>query len=526
MRNKIIGYNSYYLITDVKDIPYKLSNDLTKWNPIYFRKENIGLYYDEENQELRIPRGYSKECVEECFPYHTYEDKRSMKMANKIDIGLLNYPRDYIQENSLAFMTGNQPFEFTNKESQLYIDLDTGTGKTFALVATACYYRARCVVFIPPISKIGNQWMDTLDRFTTLNRNEYLYVKGSDMCKDIIKGKYKDIKFFVVPRSTILALVRKYDGDWSMVTRLVDAMNVDIKGIDEAHMDFNTIVNIDCFTDVPKTYYMSSSPSRSEKTEKIIYAKVFKDVPRHGKKLKTKEQNHIIPLILEFKSTPTEKQLADIKTRMGPSLAKYGDYLLDPEGARDEFIDAYTFALYWLMKFRRRAGKILVICITIDFAKRLRDITKELFPYLSSGLFVGSGKDKNKELDNDIIFSTVKSMGTGAEIVNHQLTINTITYSSEVMADQISGRIRKQNGRKGIYCELVNINHRIARKHYYQREPYLIKKAKDGKILVHQVSDRDLDEVLDFFKKKRVYNEEGMMIENGCYVIHRKRKKD
>ena len=42
----------------------------------------------------------------------------------------------------------------------------------------------------------------------------------------------------------------------------------------------------------------------------------------------------------------------------------------------------------------------------------LQKITKELFPFLSSGLFVGSGKDKNKELDNDIIFSTTKSLTT------------------------------------------------------------------------------------------------------------------
>lgn len=525
MKRKIICHNSYYLITGVSKIPYEISNDLTKWNAAYFRRENVGCYYDEENCELRIPRGYPLENIQDAFPYHDVEYSDYSGNKDRVSIGLLNFPRDHIQENTLAFMTGNAPFGFTSNESQLYVDLDTGLGKTFLMVATACYYKARSCIFIPPVSKIGDQWMSTLEKFTTLTRDEYLYVKGSDMCKDIIKGKYSNVKVFVIPRSTVLAFVRKYDDDWNMLTRLVDAMNVRIKAIDEAHMDFNTIVNIDCFTDVQKTYYMSSSPSRSDKMEKMIYSKVFKNVMKHGKKLKTKEQNHIIPLILNFKSTPSVEWLKKIKTRYGTSQAKYGEYLLAEDGAREEFLDAYAFALFWLQKFRRRGGKILVLCITIEFCKELQKITKQLFPYLTSGLFVGSSKDKNKELDNDIIFSTPKSMGTGSDgaEIDLQLAINTITYSSDVMADQIPGRIRKQIDRKGIYCEIVNINHKVARKHYLEREPFLIKKAKDGKLLVHDINDNDMKLMMDYFKKKLQYNKNGLLVDkNGRILLHKK----
>lgn len=525
MDKQIICYYSYYKITNVDKIPYIINNDLTKWNAVYFRREPIGYYYDQKNKELRIPRGYPMNVIKDAFPDHELVDDNTKYHNEKINIGLLNYPRDYIQESSLAFMTGNAPFEFTYDQSQLYIDLDTGSGKTFLMIATACYFRARCVIFIPPVSKIGNQWMDTLERFTTLNRDEYLYVKGSEMCKDIIKGKYDKIKVFIIPRSTVLSLVRKYDGDWNMVTRLVDAMHVDIKGIDEAHMDFNTIVNIDCFTNVPKTYYMSSSPSRSEKAEKIIYNKIFFNVMKHGKKLKTKEQNHILPLIINFKSTPSNEWLRKIKTRYGPSLAKYGDYLLAEDGAYDEFVDAYNFALFWLLKFRRNAGKIIVICITIEFAQKLKEITEMYFPYLSTGLFVGSGKGKNKELENDIIFSTVKSIGVGADIKNAQMVINTITYSSEVMADQIPGRIRQQpDGRKGIYCELVNINHKVARDHYLKREPFLIKKAKNGKLITHTINNTDLSMLLNYFKENQSYDKNGFLLDkNKRIIIHHKK---
>lgn len=519
----IVAYSSYYLVNNINHIPRDLTDELSKWDPVYFRREYIGLYYNKDRKELRIPRGYPESSLQSIFPEREILHSNEVYDHDKIDIGLMSPPRDYKQEHILSFMLGHQPYQYTRKYTQIYVDLDTGEGKTFCGIATMCYYQCRGVIFIPAISKIGDQWIDSIDRFTTLKRNEYLYVKGSEMCKKIIKGEYKNVKIFVVPRSTILSFVRRFDDDWSMVEKLVQSMNVGIKIMDEAHMDFNTIVNIDCHTNVSKTYYMSSSPSRSEKQEKLIYKKIFSTVPKHGKKLKSKEQNHIIPLILFFKSTPSPEWLKKIKTRYGPSLAKYGDYLLAEDGARDEFLDAYIYALYLLLQFRRRAGKILVICITIEFAKELQKITKQVFPYLSSGLFVGSGKDKNKELNNDIIFSTTKSMGTGSEIVNHQLTINTITYSSEIIADQISGRIRKQDDRKGIYCEIVNINHKTAREHYLKREQYLIRKAKNGRLLTHTLNDDDLRLMNDFFNNDYRFDSDGLKRDKNGRIIISKR---
>lgn len=521
---KIIAYSSYYKINDIDYIPKDLIDELSKWDPVYFKREYIGLYYDKKNKELRIPRGYPESSLENMFPDCYIEHCNEIYDYDKINITLTSAPRDYKQEHILAYMLGQQPYQFTKKYTQIYVDLDTGEGKTFCGIASICFYQCRGVIFIPAISKIGDQWINSIDKFTTLKPNEYLYVKGSEMCKKIIKGEYKNVKIFVIPRSTVLSFIKKYDNDWSMLEKLVKSMNVGIKIMDEAHMDFNTIVNIDCFTNVSKTYYMSSSPSRSEKQERIIYKKIFKNVPQYGKKLKTKEQNHIIPLIMFFKSTPSPEWLKKIKTRYGPSLAKYGEYLLSDDGARDEFLDAYIYSLYVLMQLRRRNGKILVICITIDFAKELKKITNQVFPYLSTGLFVGSGKNKNKELDNDIVFSTIKSMGTGSEIENHQLTINTITYASEIIADQISGRIRKQYNRKGVYCEIVNINHKIARDHYQKREQYLIKKAKNGKILTHLISEDDIRELYDFFNSDYKINGDGLKCDKDGRIIINKRK--
>lgn len=520
----IYRYPSYYLLNNIDKVPYEIANELSKWNAAYFRRDEIGYVFDPEKKELRIPRGYSEESLTNIFPDRPIVNKDGNEYDN-VNIKLTNAPRDYVQDHTFAFMVGVEPYAYTRTRTQVYTDLDTGKGKTYLMIATACYFKSRMVVITPAITKVVNQWITSINEFTSLHRNEILHVKGSEMCADIMSGKYENVKVFVVPRSTLLAFVKKYENRWDMVGKLMDAMKVNIKAIDEAHMDFSTVVKIDCYTNVPKTFYMSSSPSRSEKTEKIIYSRVFRNVVRYGKKLVTKEQKHIIPLMLLFKSQPSEEQLKSIKTRYGPSLAKYGEYLLDPEGARDEFLDAYTFALYYLQKFRRNAGKILVLCVTVEFATELQKYTKSVFPNLTTGLFVGSGKDKEKELDNDIVFSTIKSMGTGSEFKNHQLTINTITYSSDVLADQIAGRIRAQENRKGIYCELINVAHKVAREHYLKRLPFLERKAKDGKVLSHTISDDDIDEMNKFFIRGLSYDANGLTKnKNNRIVIHRTKR--
>lgn len=519
--NKIIVYPSYYLIRNVDNVPYDIMKTLGVYNR-YHALETIGYYYNKKLKELRIPRGYSRNSLEHIFNDRVFEyyDKTNINRNSNID--LLNGPRDYIQEQSLSFMLGQPPFEFTRNSTQLYSNLDTGDGKTYLGIASICFYKTKAVIITPPTKKVSDQWENSIFKFTTLKRPDFLNVSGSKVCEDIIEGKYPNVKIFMISRTAILAFVKKYNDDWRVVTELFDRMDVSIKIIDEAHVTFETIVKIDCFSNVPKTYYMSSTPSRSDHDEKSVYFRVFNDVHKFGKNLKSKEQKHIIPLILFFKSTPTSKQISDVKTPYGTSMVKYGDYILDENGAYYEFIDAYTYALYLLQTYKRRNGKILVLCPSIDFGTRLQAITKTIFPYLSSGLFVGSGKEKNKELDNDIIFSTINSMGTGSEIENHQLTINTITYASEVLADQIPGRIRKQTDRKGIYCEIVNMNHPTARKQYDKREKHLINKAKDGKIIKHEITVSDISSLNKFFANKYRISSNGLTLNSsGNVIIHK-----
>lgn len=525
---QIMARHSSYIITGVDSIPKPLEYRLCKYNKAYFRMDNIGLFFDKKSKELRIPRGYPESHLKNIFREHEFSVIKQADESDKIDIHLKAEPRDFKQRHVLTFLCSKEPYQYTKGHSQLYVDLDTGDGKTYCGIATQCYHKTKMLIITPAINKVMSQWYESTLKFTDLRENEVLLVRGSEKCDEIIDGKYNHIKTFIIPRSTLLAFVRKYDNNWAVVSQLVKKMNVGLKIQDEAHLDFNTIVNIECFTNTSKTIFMSSSPSRSDDKEKEIYGNVFQLVPRLGKSFKTKEMNHIIIYNTIFKAEPTPEQIRKMKTPHGISQVKYEHYLVDEKGALDETIDAFIFTLYHQLMFRRNAGRVLVLSTSTEFAKVMAKVVNEYFPMYTTGLYIGSGKDKHKELDRDIIFSTAKGMGTGSEIVNHQFTINCITYSSDVAADQMPGRNRKNDDtRVSIYSELVNTGHPTTARHYTERKPFLMKKAKNGTVLEIKMDKQTLNSIYHKLNKQICFDENGLLFNFSThnYVLPKRNTK-
>ena len=106
MEGEIYERPSYYLITNVDNIPRELDKDLSKWNPGYFRLDNIGYYYDKDKKELRIPRGYSKVNLKRIFSMHRNIEENNWVKNTNIDINLLGQTKDYKQEYILPFIRG------------------------------------------------------------------------------------------------------------------------------------------------------------------------------------------------------------------------------------------------------------------------------------------------------------------------------------------------------------------------------------------------------------------------------------
>ena len=77
-------------------------------------------------------------------------------------------------------------------------------------------------------------------------------------------------------------------------------------------------------------------------------------------------------------------------------------------------------------------------------------------------------------LKADIIISTMKSLGVGADIPDLRTVINTESYKSNIVTEQVIGRLRKPPDNKiSFYVELVDLAFFTLRNQQKAREKIL-----------------------------------------------------
>ena len=113
---------------------------------------------------------------------------------------------------------------------------------------------------------------------------------------------------------------------------------------------------------------------------------------------------------------------------------------------------------------------------TIDGIEDLKEYLKEIFPDTTIGVYHSKITSSNKEdvLNNDIIISTSKSLGVGADIKDLKAVINTESFKSSIVTQQILGRLRKPSDNSTcFYIELVDKAFSTLRQQQKAREKVL-----------------------------------------------------
>jgi hypothetical protein len=144
-----------------------LEKMLSVWNDTCYRYDSKGYHYDEEKKELRIPRGIDLSFLEKIFHTNLEIDYKPdpHEMAS---YRLKVEPRNDIQRKSISYLLGEGDFAYTKKYSQLTLNLDTGDGKTYCVIAGLTFMKTKSMI-ITHIDKIKKQWYTSLTEMTDLN---------------------------------------------------------------------------------------------------------------------------------------------------------------------------------------------------------------------------------------------------------------------------------------------------------------------------------------------------------------------
>ena len=461
MERKIILYNTRidihgYELGECEE----LEHSLCVWNQLYFRMEPRGLQYNEKEKILSVPRGIDVNFLVSKLrlPVHTSQDYNEF---DKIKLKLKYEPRNDIQIKSLAFLTGEGKFKYTKDYSQLSLNLDTGDGKTYCVIASICLHGLKSII-VTHTENIKDQWHKSLIKFTNIDPRRICDLSGTKKMEDMFLENDNLYDVYLVNHGTIQSYAKK--NGWENLNAFFRHIKVGIKVFDEAHLHFKSIMKVDLNTNVYKTFYLTATFERTDINEDRVFHLCFKNIAKYGYETRGEKRKHIKYIAVKFDSKPNMEDQMSIKTKMGFNRHAYMDYQLNK---------GYIFEVvkYVMDTFGEVAGKCLILSSKIESADKLKNMISEWYPDKEVGIYHSKIPKKEKEgiKDYDIISSTPQSCGTGFDVPGLRYNIMLEPYNATITANQVCGRLREIPEEYTYHIELIDIGFPKVKEMYRKR---------------------------------------------------------
>ena len=474
----------------------QLERNFQVWNPIYHKFDMVGMYYDEKNKKLYLPKGLDLYKIK-GYLNEKYYTKISPNEYKTIDGILMKYlPRDEDQKTALRFMCGLNEFEENQQHSQLCLSLSTGKGKTYCSIATASFLKIKSIV-ITHSNTLLNQWKDNIVEYTSLNEDDVMFISGSPMLNMILNNKSPKAdraKIFLCTHATIRSFADTYG--WDKLNQVFINLGIGIKFIDEAHKNFSNMLMIDFFTNVYKTYYVTATPQRSDWKEDRIYQLSIKNVPMIDL-FNEDDDPHTSYVAIKWNSRPNAMQLSECHNSYGLDRNKYVDYVTK----QPNFFKIMTIVMDMVLKCN---GRVLMYIGTNEGIIRVYKWISDNYPEFlcDVGVYTSavSKEDKmNRERPKKLLLSTTKSAGEGEDIKGLKMTILVAEpFKSQVLSRQTLGRTRD---RGTMYVELVDMGFKQIKKFYYSKLEVFNKYATDTSDII--IDQYELDRRYEMIMKER-----------------------
>lgn len=339
-------------------------------------------------------------------------------------------PRNKIQEESIEFLT--------SEGKQLALNLKTGLGKTFCVAYSSTKLRLKTLI-ITPNEGLKQQWIQTYHKMFDYRPSELMNIAGSNIIGAIMEDLVEPAEVYFVNHQTLRSYLTSNNG--YMLHKFFKKLNVGIKVYDESHMEFANILLMDFFSNTDRTWYLTATFDRSDKTESVCFKRAFNSVSAYGETQSAEVvKKHVVYHVVNINSRITPKERGKVIGYAGMTAASYGNYAFfsDPNET------AYKAILDILHKLKDIEGKILIFIPLInavdDVVKKLkRDYKDKSIAAFHSKL---SADEKASAQKKDIIVSTIKSCGTGRDIPGLRAVICAEPIASKVVTEQMIGRLR------------------------------------------------------------------------------------
>ncbi len=440
------------------------------WDAVTFSLYYKGIYYDEENRDLYLPRGIDIGWLENKFPHYIIRTNTNADPYDTIDQIRIKYlPRDSKQEEALKFLLGIDQYKNNRYRSQLSLNLNTGVGKTYCCITAVSYLRVRPIMITYSVNWV-EQWRDFILEYTDIKPNEIYIISGTPSIKSLLKKDMSDYKFILATHGTLRSYGDTYG--WDKVHELFKHMRCGLKIFDECHLNLDNMYMIDFHSNTRQTFYVTATPLRSDEQENKIFQYYFKNVPNIDL-FDEETDKRTAYIAIRYNSEPTPKDISRCKNKYGLNRSKYTDYVV----TRPNFYTVLRMILNIVIKGNK---KTLFFIGTNNGIEVVYNWILENYPEIANDVGVYNStvtENKMSQLDKKFILSTTKSCGAAQDIKGLQVVVVLAEpFKSEILARQTLGRCRDKNT---TYIEVVDDGFIYTRRYYYTKQKIFAKYATE-----------------------------------------------
>jgi len=460
-----------------------IEKQLVAWDYAFKRydKEKKYFHYDKENKILVIPRTFGiKRLLSSLERGGIFVDE----VIDETDIGVIPYDtlnlnmrghykaRNQSQVDSIQFLS-------TSTSSDIHfklLRLPTGEGKTFCALAAADLLDRKTLIIT---DTLVHQWTESVYDMFKVKGADVCIIRGSKSIEKLLKTRRPKFKFYIASTKTLHICAQN-----GILEKLLTHLQIGLKIIDECHKMTYSLFDIDISACVADTIYLTATPKRSGTSEDKIYQAAYYELPAFGQIVEDNLDKYHHFVYVMFNTRPTQFEISKCISRYGFNLVAYANHLFNSKNVGK----MQTMIKDLLTKFLDNTEDNQKIVILFEKNDHITMMQKFLYSSMGikCGIYSTLIKDINKkavELDNRVILSTYRSIGTGNDIPNIRCFINTTTFSSEVTAKQSVGRLRRLPGYRVYYIDMCNVGFQNCLQHLKDRKQVFSKKAASEKTL-------------------------------------------
>lgn len=479
MSLKIEVYNTYYtvrsdnyvmlkkildpLLHSLKSYKFEFNKRLKRLIRVH---DKDFFYIDQRTKIIYLPISTLPSCVKDLNMEGYVIDNSNIQFHMSIPVRALNakpneefIPRDYQKLYIDAIINDKSP-KYT------LIDLKPGAGKTFISMRAIVALNMKVGIVILP--KYIEKWIGDVMLYTNIPRDRIFVVQGGQSLQEALRSP-DSYDVIIFSMRTLYMFNKAYeDGSFTPVKPwdLFNKLKIGVLLSDESHQELSALSKVIMYSNVSKVIGLSATFISNKAEEKKLQELVFPQNCRVSNLVKFDKYIDVIAVRYDITSTVKIKDGTGqgynhmlFEQSLMKNSALFVNYL--------DMVDKYVYEGYITEK--QDGDKCLVFFATIEGCTRASKYFKSKYPELRVERYVGED-EYTEMMKGDIIVSTIGSLGTAIDIPKLICVINTVSIGSPKSNVQVTGRLRKIEGRDVRYFYTYCIRNKSHIKLNRQRE--------------------------------------------------------